>query len=276
MSKRNSKEAKAQRREKYMEKQKRFSNNCPKPDEYIRHYGYIPNDPYFRNSAIACNTADMKAAFRTKQQLLDYIKDEEVDELVCGRSGKAIIYISAFKTNDAWKLSSKRLDMTKEGSTKCLYLIRHTDKFCGVLGGPKVDMKEWKVWNPFYTELNTYMVQKEHIKDLPDIDPTDEEVILLGKRDEAVSPLTEMELDDYLASAKESNLRRFYEHNEDGLIIDEFPSPDGQTYYQPRKNDECWMRCTMFMPIKSLMNSIAVPKEEFWSGGNIYTSDFED
>ena len=53
------------------------------------------------------------------------------------------------------------------------------------------------------------MVQTRHIKDLPDCEPTDEEqIIQIGKRDERSQPLTEAELDEYLASAKECNLRK--------------------------------------------------------------------
>ena len=90
MSKRNSPEAKAERRQKYLAKQNRFSNPVAKPEQdYIHHYGFVPNDPYFENAAVAINQPDMKAVFRTKQQLQEYIETGNVDELLCTRSGKS-------------------------------------------------------------------------------------------------------------------------------------------------------------------------------------------
>ena len=67
--------------------------------------------------------------------------------------------------------------------------------------------------------------QRRHIKDLPDGNLQKEQIIQIGKHDEEVQPLTEDEVDEYLASAKEANLRNAFEFNEDGLIIDEFPTP---------------------------------------------------
>ena len=67
MSKRNSKEAKAERRQKYLAKQDRFSNPVAKPEQdYIHHYGFVPNDPFFENAAVAINQPDAKAAFPHK------------------------------------------------------------------------------------------------------------------------------------------------------------------------------------------------------------------
>ena len=57
MSKKNSREAKLLRKEKYAQKRARFNDPCPKPDDYVRHYGYIHNEPYFHNSAIAWDMA---------------------------------------------------------------------------------------------------------------------------------------------------------------------------------------------------------------------------
>ena len=51
------------------------------------------------------------------------------------------------------------------------------------------------------------MVSEEFLENLPDGEPTDEELIALGKYDEMLSPLTEDEIDEYLASAKEANLQ---------------------------------------------------------------------
>ena len=46
------------------------------------------------------------------------------------------------------------------------------------------------------------MVSEDWLENLPDGEPTDEELIALGKHDESLSPLTEDEVDEYLASAK--------------------------------------------------------------------------
>ena len=82
MSKRNSKEAKEARRQKYLAKQERFTNPVAKPEQdYIQHYGYIPNEPFFENAAVAWDTSDMKAVFRTKQQLIEYVKDGKVERI---------------------------------------------------------------------------------------------------------------------------------------------------------------------------------------------------
>lgn len=273
MSKRNSPEAKAERRQKYLAKQNRFSNPVAKPEQdFIHHYGFIPNDPYFENAAVAINQPDAKAAFRTKQQLQEYFDTGNVDELLCTRSGKGVVYISMFKSNPKWSATRKKMDTEDTEGTRCFYLVRHTKDFCAVMGGDKIDKKKWESKNPFYYSLNTYMVQKEHIKDLPDCEPTNEQIIQIGKRDEEVQPLTEAELDEYLASAKECNLRKWYEHNEDGLIIDEFPSPKGEVYFQPRKTDECWLNCTHFIPTIFTPTSIVMPRIET---GNIYTGDWD-
>ena len=98
MSKRNSKEAKEARRQKYLAKQERFTNPVAKPEQdYIQHYGYIPNEPFFENAAVAWDTSDMKAVFRTKQQLIDYVKDGNVENVHMVRSGKSGFYVSLFK-----------------------------------------------------------------------------------------------------------------------------------------------------------------------------------
>ena len=91
--------------------------------------------------------------------------------------------------------------------------------------------------------------QRRLVRDLPDGEPTDEELIIqIGKHDESLSPLTEDEVDEYLASAKEANLRNAFEFNEDGLIIDEFPTPSGECFYQPRKKDKTWLSAVYVLP----------------------------
>ena len=42
----------------------------PTPDEYISHIGFVPNDPFFYNSAVASIINGKQFAFRTKINLL--------------------------------------------------------------------------------------------------------------------------------------------------------------------------------------------------------------
>ena len=164
------------------------------------------------------------------------------------------------------------MDITNTEGTKTLYMVRHLDKFSQTMG-QKFDKNEWKKWNPFHNQLNTFMVSEEFLENLPDGEPTDEELIALGKHDEMLSPLTEDEIDEYLASAKEANLRNAFEFNEDGLIIDEFP-PKWECFYQPRKKDETWLKCVGVFPSmfpNTLRSSNGLIEE---STTNIYNGEF--
>ena len=49
----------------------------PTPEEYIKHIGFVPNDPFFYNSAIAGDLNGQDFAFRTKTQLLDYVETQD-------------------------------------------------------------------------------------------------------------------------------------------------------------------------------------------------------
>ena len=71
MSRRNSKEEKARRRLENAWKKDRYVP-IPTPEEYIKHFGFVPNDAFFYNSAIAGDLNGQDFAFRTKTQLLDY------------------------------------------------------------------------------------------------------------------------------------------------------------------------------------------------------------
>jgi hypothetical protein len=250
MSKRNSKEAKQQRRKNYEEKQSRFSNPCPHPEkDYLRHFGYVPNEPFFHNAAVAACDSKMKVAMRTKEQLIDYVENHDLKPMGT-RSGKGIFHISLFKTADykitksdgeQWYVSEKPQSKVE----KSYYIIREN---IGRIHGQEFDENEWKRENPFYEQLNTFMVPAENIKNLPDLAPTDEELIAIGKEDEAVQPLNEMELDQLLSQSKEYALRENYMFNDDGLIIDEFKGEGGETYYQPRKKDKSWLHCVFSTP----------------------------
>ena len=281
MSKRNSKEAKAERRQKYLAKQERFTNPVAKPEQdYIQHYGYIPNEPFFENAAVAWDTSDMKAVFRTKQQLIEYVKDGKVENVHMMRSGKSGFYVSLFKYSPNYKTKRNLdgtgyMDVSNTEGTKTLYMVRHLENYSQKMG-MKLDRNEWKVWNPFHNQLNTFMVSEEFLENLPDGEPTEEELIALGKHDESLSPLTEDEIDEYLASAKEANLRNAFEYNEDGLIVDEFPTPSGECFYQPRKKDETWLKCVGVFPSMFLPNTLLVPQMDWIEEGttNIYNGEF--
>ena len=48
----------------------------PKPEEYISHIGFIPNDPFFHNSCLAATQSGCEEfAFRTKNQLIDFVEN---------------------------------------------------------------------------------------------------------------------------------------------------------------------------------------------------------
>ena len=80
MSKRNSRKAKQERREKSAWKTNRYTP-CPIPEnDYIIHSGFIPNHPFFHNSAVATIWEDGgRLALRTKSQLLDFIETTDYD-----------------------------------------------------------------------------------------------------------------------------------------------------------------------------------------------------
>ena len=118
---------------------------------------------------------------------------------------------------------------------------------------------------------------KSWLENLPDGEPTEEELIALGKHDESLSPLTEDEIDEYLASAKEANLRNAFEFNEDGLIIDEFPTPSGECFYQPRKKDKTWLNAFMYSLLCSQATHFTCSSTPIWieeGTTNIYNGEF--
>ena len=74
----------------------------------------------------------------------------------------------------------------------------------------------------------------------------------------------------------EANLRNAFEYNEDGLIVDEFPTPSGECFYQPRKKDETWLKCVGVFPSMFLPNTLLVPQMDWIEEGttNIYNGEF--
>ena len=96
MSRRNSKEEKARRRLENAWKKDRYVP-IPKPEEYIKHIGFVPNDPFFYNSAIAGDLNGQDFAFRTKTQLLDYVETQDFFLKKVGtKSGDTCIEISCY------------------------------------------------------------------------------------------------------------------------------------------------------------------------------------
>jgi len=242
-----------------MKKREKFNNPCPKPEHgYLKHFGYVPNDPFFHNSAVAWDMPDAKICLRTKQQLIEYVKEGNVEGLIT-RSGKAVIYLSLFKTGENYSRTNAHMEVKGKGKT--YYMVRHADKLCSVTN--EKPRSDFSVYNPFYTKINTYSVPLDELETLlTDDEPTDEERISIGKWDEAVQALNEEELDRHLASANEAQLREFYEYKNGELVIDTFPTPDGTLLYQPRKKDETWLRCSSVLPFVVGDNSIVVPAQQ--------------
>ena len=261
MSKRNSREAKLLRREELAKKRAKFDNPCPKPKEYIKHFGFIPNEPYFQNAALAWEGSDMRFAIRTKDQLVEYAEREETKWLG-STSGKMINYVSVFHTGgkESDLRSSKNISTEIEdfdySSQQYLYLLRERDTFAVSVGSgdqhPFRDEKsqqEWKRVNPFFNELNTFCLTKEDIKNLPTHRTHHSEVTELAKKDEEYNAMREEELDRFLADKPESILRKYYAYEDGGLVIEEFEGRNGTTLYQPKKTEESWKVMGYSIPI---------------------------
>lgn len=265
MSKKNNKEAKQLRRADLLKKRDKFNNPCPRPEtEYLKHFGYVPNEPFFHNSAVAWDTPDMKLCLRTKQQLIDYVKEGKVEGVIT-RSGKEVVHLSLFKTGENYSRANGFMNI--KGKGKAYYMVRHANTLSVINGEQK--SSDWSVYNPFYNTVNTYCVPLDELENvLTDEEPTDEERIAIGKMDEAVQALTEEELDRLLASAKEANLREFYEYENGELIIDIFTTPNGTPLYQPRKKDKTWLACVRVLPFMVEQDAIIVPSPQMTQ--NIY------
>ena len=266
MGKKNSKEAKLLRREKINAKRKEksslYADPCPRPDsEYLKHYGFVPNINFFRNAAVAWSSADMNIALRTKQQVIDYVKEGSV-ELLGTRSGQKVVYISLFKTGD-YKSTGSKYNPTMDthcDNEKAYYMVRHPEHLCSSVNG-KPDMEVFRLYCPFFDKVNTFMVPVDRMEELlTDKAATTEELVAIAKWDEAVQPLNEQELDNLLGSFEEHMLREYYEFNENGLIIEEFLSEEGETMYQPKKKDSTWEQAITAFPFMVNGNSIVVPR----------------
>jgi len=255
MSKKNSREAKLLRKEKYAKKRAKWNDPCPQPEDYGKHWGYIPNEPYFQNAAYCWNERDMRFAIRSKEQLVEYANREETKWLG-SRSGVEMNYVSVFHTGGKSKdlLSEKNLYFEVEdfdySIQKYYYLMRDLDAFSATIGEKRTNKSdnEWKVNNPFYNSLNTFCLTKKDIENLPSVRSNFEEITELAKLDEKYNAMTEEELDNLIADIPEVNLRKHYVYEEGGLVIDEFKGETGITLYQPRKREETWKRVGISIP----------------------------
>jgi len=168
--------------------------------------------------------------------------------------GGRILHLSFFKTGN-YKFAQKHGQSVLNGEgadERILYMVRHLEHVARP-NPSAFDHEKFNTWCPFYAQINSVFVPVGKLKDLPDQNPTTEELIEFAKLDEAQTPLTEQELDELLASANEHALREFYEFNEHGLVIDEFLTDKGETFYQPRKTLESWSR--VFAPIPFIASS---------------------
>lgn len=244
--------------------------HAPKPEHgYYKHFGYIPDEPYFHNSAVAWNTPDMRLSLRTKQQLLEYVKEGNVETLMT-RSGKPVVYLSIFKSSEDYKTENGMMNVSAKG--KAYYMVRHKKLSCSPMGEKTPKREDWRISNPFFSTQNTYMLPIDELETLlTDDEPTDEERIAIGKRDEAVQALNEEELDRLLASANEALLREHYEYDNGEPIIDTFISEKGETFYQPRKKDSTWLSCVLVLPFKIEGTTLIVPAAEEMVSQNIHT-----
>ena len=268
MSKKNSREAKLLRKEKYAKKRARLNDPCPKPEEYVRHYGFIPNEPYYRNSAIAWDTPDCHFAFRTKDQLVEYANRKKTDWITT-RSGALVNYVSVFHTGEDTDNLMKEFNVfTKDkdfdySSQQYYYLLRDLDTLCSHIGEKRTKewQKKWEANNPFYTSVNTFCLSKEDINNLPTFRTDHSEIIHISKKDEEYNGLNDDELDNLIAGISETTLREKYVYEEGGLVIDEFIGKNGQTLYQPKKKEETWELCGVSLPFHLIKNGIAVGKD---------------
>ena len=286
MSRRNSKEEKARRRLENAWKKDRYVP-IPTPEEYIKHIGFVPNDPFFYNSAIAGDLNGQDFAFRTKTQLLDYVETQDFFLKKVGtKSGDTCIEISCYyipeeencfankeeveeevgydqKTIERWKREQNIPEETElgEGDTaffdmnkaekeirQSLYLVRHRYIDKNICKN-EADIKRR---NPCFHNINTLWVPLEEIKNLPDKRGfTDDEKVYFAKFYESIQPLDEEELERTLSLSSPSLIERAYETNDEGeVIIEEFFNKEGISIgFQPKKKRESWLRTFIPFPV---------------------------
>ena len=286
MSKRNSKEAKRLRRElkaklaerRYAEDMRNIES-VPMPDEYIKHRGHIPNIPFFQNCAFAVHSKEMKLALRTKKQLVDYVENNPDKQVVGSKTGNSMIRISfvypiskkeIFQDglgNYSWKPTRDEngapyqpLKKGEDNSQQLYQVIHCISENMGEKGEENLDV--WKRNNPFYSNSNSIFLNLEDVHKLPEKRLTRDELIYFAKADEALTPMDEEEIENFLSTYKESDLKEHYEHYKGQLVIDEFSGIDGETLYQPRKTDLSWAYSIFNAPLvnQSTYFSILTPE----------------
>lgn len=255
MGKKNSPEAKALRRAKVAAKRNAFSNPVERPNDCLRHFGFIPNEDFFKNAAVAWDTPDMKLALRTKANLIQ-CRDEGLLKECMGRTGEdGFVYLSIFRTGDYKRMTQTHfhLEDLNDDEDEIYYIYRPMEYLGAAIGKKQITDEERATYLPFYNKGNTIMCPLSKLEELPDKGFSKEDIIKWGKIDESVSPLNEKELDNLLANANEVALRENYVFNDDGLVIEEFVGNEGwggETFYQPQKKDETWEHCLNITPFK--------------------------
>ena len=267
MGKKNSPEAKVLRKAKVAAKRNAFSNPVERPDDCLRHFGFIPNDDYFKHSAIAWDTADMKLAMRSKANLIKCREEgllKPTYSRTCDEDG--FVYLSFFRTGNYKidKQDGKHCIAMKDISDTdddIYYIYRPTHYWGNLIGEKNPSQEERETYLPFMSMINTIMCPLSKLEELPEQGFSKEETIKWGKVDESVSPLNDKEMDNLLANSNEVALRENYVFNEDGLVIEEFAGNsdyEGETFYQPKKKDETWEGVFRPCPFKLLSTGFII------------------
>ena len=267
MGKKNSPEAKVLRKAKVAAKRNAFSNPVERPDDCLRHFGFIPNDDYFKHSAIAWNTADMKLAMRSKTNLIK-CREEGLLKPTYSRTSDedGFVYLSFFRTGN-YKINKQdgkhcfaRKDIN-DTEDDIYYIHRPSYYLTNCVGKKNPSQEEREIYLPFVNMMNTIMCPLSKLEELPEQGFGKEDIIKWGKIDESVSPLNDKEMDNLLASSNEVALRENYVFNEDGLVIEEFAGNsdyEGETFYQPKKKDKTWELCLRPIPFTLITSGIVI------------------
>jgi hypothetical protein len=264
MGKKNSPEAKALRKAKVAAKRKAFANPAERPNDCLRHYGFIPNEDFFKHAAIAVNEADIKLAMRSKENLIQCREDGLLQETFGRTSG--FVYLSFYRTGDYKNIATHKgqafdTKSISDETDKFYYIYRPMNWMGQAIGEAPVPHQERAKHLPFLHESNTIMVPLDKLEELPDVGITHDEIAKWAEVDEGVMPMNEEELDHLLAVANECALRENYEFNEDGLIIQEYEgkgSSEGETFYQPKKKKNTLVRCFIPHPFTLMRDGLCM------------------
>jgi hypothetical protein len=258
MSKKNSLEAKALRKEKVAAKRNAFSNPVEKPDDCLRHFGFIPNEDFFKHSSVAWNGPDMKLAMRSKANLIKCREEGLLKETLGRAAEDGFVFLSFFSTGDGGKNADMSFGSNKNDDI--YYIYRPSEYYSQIIGELGKSEKEIQTHLPFFDELNTIMCPLSRLEELPEKGISKKDIIKWSRVDESVMPMNEKELDTLLANSNEVALRQNYVFNEDGLVIEEFAGNrgyEGETFYQPLKKDSSYEYCFLPIPFYLKSNGIA-------------------